>query len=135
MCVGQGEVFIGCVVYPYRSALGNTGIIHPSLPLATIHETADSSDSVVEQLPTLPLATIQESANSSSDSVIESRRPTTPLEPSERGPLHSVSRGGGTSRWSGYGEEGRGHGHRSEMDLLNESALDSKHQLLHTEDK
>lgn len=126
-----GWVLINCVIY--RSvALGNTRIVHPTLPLATIQETADSSDSVVERLPTLSLATIQETADSS-DSVVEApRRPTTPLELSERGPLHSVSRGGGASRWSG---EGRGRGHRSEMDLLNESALDSRHQLVHTEDK
>lgn len=89
----------------------------------------------------LPLATIQENTESADlDSMVgvaSSGRPTTPLEPSERGPQRSVSRGGG-ARWSGRGEEGRGHGghgRKSEMDLLNESTLDSRHQLLHTEDK
>lgn len=91
-----------------------THVIHHKLPLATIQESAESADLML--------------------GVASCDRPTTPLEPSERGPLHSIGRGGG-ARWSGCGEEGRGHGRKSEMDWLNESTLDSRHQLLHTEDK
>ena len=70
-----------------------------------------------------------------------SDRPTTPLEPSEEEPqLRAPSRGGGAYRWMERGEVGGangrgGRGRMSEMDLLNESALDSRHQLLHAEEK
>ena len=71
------------------------------------------------------------------DYLSEEGRPVTPLVASEHEPCHSMSgRVSGylqtpTTGWGLVGMVGK----KSEMDLLNESAVDSKHQLVHAEDK
>ena len=65
---------------------------------------------------------------------------TTPLESSEKGPHLSLSGrrhiiGSNTMHSRGGIRTGHRSGHRSEMEILNESALDSRQQLKETEDK
>ena len=95
-------------------ALGDTRILsHHQLPLATIQETAESA--VLSEAP-------------------PTGRPATPSErePRQRAVSTGVGvRGGG----GGGGCVVRDRGCRSEMELLNESAVDSRQQLLCTEDK
>ncbi len=106
--------------------LGDTHIIHRQLSLETIQERAESALSA-------------EGRGESPPPPQPHGRPVTPLEPSPRGPLQSSLGRGGVAYGGrgGCGSRGgvRGSRHRSEMELLNESAMDSKYQLMHAEDK